>query len=1009
MVLKKFNITQSVFSIARKGNILSPPIFSGIVNIPSVIAREVRPKQSRKPAFSLIEMLMALLVASLLLAALAPVVTRRMNESLTVNSNVNFSDGETIVKELTFGMNEQTAVCTETGYEYDSKGNITGEYCEGTFVVPNDVYQLKVIAIGAGGGGGTAPTAGFTEYTTTGSTNSFTVPAMVNKLEATLISGGAGGGAGGQTLAEHTFVTSGNGGVTNQTDTKKLTVLSNATGTWTVPETARGKNILVTACGGGGGGAGSGTSGYIIDASKSGGGGSGGYVQNQVATLNNSSAANIFIGGGGGGGGGNDSYVTGGGARPYGGGAGGKEGGSAARVAGSYPGGDGGYTAVNTVTGALFSTGGSGDRGVGGNGSNAYTESITGGKGTIGGNGGNSGLWGTFANGLTYVTTLGGGSGAGGGSEGGGGGSSASTGAGGGGGGATLIKQGASELFNIGGGGGGGAGTVHIDTPDAGILFSGGGGGGGNGGGTGGGYSHSPYTGGYGGKGGVSGTIFNGGKVSTIWGGNYCGGGTASSANRGNGTSGYDGAITVKYLDYGPGGSGGGGGQFVPIQPITKITENQILTIKIGSGQTGGIKGRIDKKSDGFGEIVLPTLGKGEDPARSLYDDYVTEIYGNGETLLSTARIHNNDRYGYGLYGGSYTGEIFDKEHNPYYGCQGWSTDGVNYRYINYSSIGFSNTHGHNAGDAEGTQTIILQKHTFANGTTGGAGGTITTPWFKCTPGKGGTKDSPAGGDASGYGCGGGGGYGLSNGGKGSGGYARLSWNMFWDTATEAYKRAENGTGGGGASGNTIISGLDVIPGDVIRFRIGKGGAGAFVSNNTVTGAKSGGITVFGCSGNNNACTGGIRAGGGGGGGSTTINGANELINGIAGSISSECKVGGRNYINNTSVCSKGIAGKVSADKITGGEGAAYIIPASLSQYSKKLGAEALKGTGGKGGIQDTGENANGKPASGIASGGGGAAIRYSTTATLNSSETSNPISGGAGSDGKIILEWIKK
>ena len=88
-----------------------------------VIAREVRPKQSRKPAFSLIEMLMALLVASLLLAALAPVITRRMNESLTVNSNVNFSDGETIVKELTFGMNEQTAVCTETGYEYDSKGN----------------------------------------------------------------------------------------------------------------------------------------------------------------------------------------------------------------------------------------------------------------------------------------------------------------------------------------------------------------------------------------------------------------------------------------------------------------------------------------------------------------------------------------------------------------------------------------------------------------------------------------------------------------------------------------------------------------------------------------------------------------------------------------------------------------------------------------------------------------------------------------------------------------------
>ena len=46
------------------------------------------------------------------------------------------------------------------------------------------------------------------------------------------------------------------------------------------------------------------------------------------------------------------------------------------------------------------------------------------------------------------------------------------------------------------------------------------------------------------------------------------------------------------------------------------------------------------------------------------------------------------------------------------------------------------------------------------------------------------------------YGCGGGGGFGLSNGGNGSGGYARISWNMYWDTAlnsgTGAYKYAGN-------------------------------------------------------------------------------------------------------------------------------------------------------------------------------------------------------------------------
>ena len=38
-----------------------------------------------RPAFSLVEMLMALLVASLLLAALAPVITRKMDDSMTVS------------------------------------------------------------------------------------------------------------------------------------------------------------------------------------------------------------------------------------------------------------------------------------------------------------------------------------------------------------------------------------------------------------------------------------------------------------------------------------------------------------------------------------------------------------------------------------------------------------------------------------------------------------------------------------------------------------------------------------------------------------------------------------------------------------------------------------------------------------------------------------------------------------------------------------------------------------
>ena len=63
--------------------------------------------------------------------------------------------------------------------------------------MPNDYNGImKVTVIGAGGGGGTAPTAGYTEYTTVSNSHQFTVPVMVNEIEATLMEGGAGGGGG---------------------------------------------------------------------------------------------------------------------------------------------------------------------------------------------------------------------------------------------------------------------------------------------------------------------------------------------------------------------------------------------------------------------------------------------------------------------------------------------------------------------------------------------------------------------------------------------------------------------------------------------------------------------------------------------------------------------------------------------------------------------------------------------------------------------------------------------
>ena len=57
----------------------------------------------QKAAFSLVEMLMALLVASLLLTALAPVMTRRMNENVVVQGNMSAAGTKQHVLEIEYG------------------------------------------------------------------------------------------------------------------------------------------------------------------------------------------------------------------------------------------------------------------------------------------------------------------------------------------------------------------------------------------------------------------------------------------------------------------------------------------------------------------------------------------------------------------------------------------------------------------------------------------------------------------------------------------------------------------------------------------------------------------------------------------------------------------------------------------------------------------------------------------------------------------------------------------
>ncbi len=322
-----------------------------------------------KSAFSLVEMLMALLVASLLLAALAPVMTRKMNENLHITGEFT-NNGRSVVKEIAYGDAEFCPTIVR-----DSNGDEL--YCEGEYTVPDGFKNITVTAIGAGGGGGTAPTAGYIEYINEGAAETFTVPAMVDNLEATLISGGAGGGAGGQVEDSVPYTTAGEF-------------------TWNVPAIAKNKYAVVTACGGGGGGGGFVTANYISGAAGGLGGG-GGYFSRAVLASNNNYS--VIIGGGGGGGAAasSTSYAQGlNGTAGSGGGGGGDAWGDQSGTGGR--GGKNGGTAGYT-RGALSYFGLGGERGDTSLSSNTDGNNGTLGSHAAGGNGssaGGSALWGSI-------------------------------------------------------------------------------------------------------------------------------------------------------------------------------------------------------------------------------------------------------------------------------------------------------------------------------------------------------------------------------------------------------------------------------------------------------------------------------------------------------------------------------------------------------------------------------------------------------------------------------------
>lgn len=901
-----------------------------------------------RSGFSLIEMLMALLVASLLMTALAPVMTKKLNENIGLTvSGGGSAEQKHKVHEIEYNKNE----CTNIKNELDGSGNIISGYCEGEFVVPSGFNgNLRVTVVGAGGGGAAASTAGHVEYTTAGSTNYFTVPAGAANIQGTLISGGSGASEGNFSYNYKIFKHSSApiplyNGTDLASTSNVINTQANGMYTWNIPAVLRNKYAIIDACGGGGGGGGAArTTCYTSNCAASGGGGAGWYQRGLIYNAVNTTMT-VAIGGGGGGGGASNTAEMAAGLNggPFAGGGGGgatwnTDGGNGGL--GGSAGGTGGTSTYGTSLYSRFGRGGgagnSGESGISAgkdyfqcgsapcanysgapNGGDLILETVSDRTNAPAGGGGGGSL------------TSGNGGGGGGGSWGAGGG-------GGGGGATTVIGSG----WSWGGGGGGGGGCAsQIDTTEA---FTGGGGGGG------GSFVHSnaPYKGGkgsvchhgikytnatgggsdYGAGSGASAGVVSG----NIFGNNFCNGGAGvpegGAGTSKKGGSGKPGVMKITYLDHGTGGRGGAKGRVI-INKIINTIPNKTLKIIIGEGTLGGKAPYINSSGN---TITTNSIDYGT--TSTIYD-------ANGAILADTG-------------------------------------------------ISFS----------------IAETGGFPDGSNGGLGASPVTPYTTtCEGNTGGTAASPQGRTATrGYGCGGGGGYSMADGGNGTGGYARISWNKYWDAAMNAgrggYKYAENGGGGGGASGNVLsINSIPVKSGEKIKIRIGKGGDGGYINNNTIVNAKKGGDTVFAYGDSNRL----LQAAGGSFGAFPTISSDNKVVNGTGGNLpvnrTNLCKYKNTSYADNTQYCILSSSGSTAVGN-NGGNGNRISELPGLIRGSSAISINSTFGTGGS-----AGDNAGGTNASGYGAGGGGAGILDVGTPALS---TYNPNKGGSGSNGKIIIEW---
>ncbi len=734
-----------------------------------------RPTGVRQPiaAFSLVEMLMALLVASLLLAALAPVMTKRMDEAKINISGVGAAQ-----------------------YDKDALVSVfTGEEGEDTsFNLPDGVNMVKVIMVGGGGAGGNS-FFGQEEVTTN---KSWKVPDGVRRIRFFMVGGGGGGASGGLGTGTATVPAGGDGNTYKDfgEGAHEFTIPSTATKVpdldpacaasgvtaWNAVDTNDTKlytpgkvAVSVTACGGGGGGGGRHNYTYT------GGGGSGGYIENLQLS---GTLSTIYIKVGGGGGGGGTAYsirydnAGDGGCYAGGGGSGWYTYGPHAVVGkggscGGISGGDGSGAASSNVS----TNGSSGSAGAelakGGYGGTAYSgyKAGNGGYGTVwAGGGGGSGM---------YVSSGGGNTNGG-----------YPPSGGGGGGGPTTIStvSGTDEskiIFQIGGGGGGGGSGASNYTSNGnkkGLSAGGGGGGGGGygagggGGGAGGSFSggnggtgarvltsimtngagNNGYSGdntnllgagggggGYGGKSGAEAGKYVGGEIGTTteWkSNNYCNGGNGATSLDSPGESGKPGRLRLYYTypalkcDYSlpANGSGGGGAGQIVVGEID-VTPGETLYFEIGAGgstqASAGKNGKEGKATNirrggPTGTIIAQALGGL--PGQYSSSETTTSVGGGKRNTVIVGNNWLNKTYE--TKGGN-NGYLATASSNKGYGGSGGASMNMKGEVLQGGAGGNSakngvspNTTNYGAGGGGGSGSPVIGDTTFGIGASGASG-----------------------------------------------------------------------------------------------------------------------------------------------------------------------------------------------------------------------------------------------------------------------------------------------